>query len=101
MQDESISTKDYFSDFYLVFYLLFIHSFVCLFSSKVPFQFVIIMLVIYLYNLLKLFFIYSMLFGNLYIYFDWNGRTEISGRVKLLKKVLQRWCKEQNLKGIF
>uniref|UniRef100_A0A8C2X3Y6 UNC93-like protein MFSD11 n=1 Tax=Cyclopterus lumpus TaxID=8103 RepID=A0A8C2X3Y6_CYCLU len=22
----------------------------------------------------------SMLFGNLYIYFDWNGRTEISGR---------------------
>uniref|UniRef100_A0A8C4GVV4 UNC93-like protein MFSD11 n=1 Tax=Dicentrarchus labrax TaxID=13489 RepID=A0A8C4GVV4_DICLA len=24
----------------------------------------------------------SMLFGNLYIYFDWNGRTEISGRVK-------------------
>lgn len=22
----------------------------------------------------------SMLFGNLYIYFEWNGRTEIPGR---------------------
>uniref|UniRef100_A0A668A459 UNC93-like protein MFSD11 n=1 Tax=Myripristis murdjan TaxID=586833 RepID=A0A668A459_9TELE len=27
----------------------------------------------------------SMLFGNLYIYFDWNGSTEISGRVTLNK----------------
>lgn len=27
--------------------------------------------------------VYSMLFGNLYIYFDWNGRTEIPGRVNL------------------
>uniref|UniRef100_A0A8D3C950 UNC93-like protein MFSD11 n=1 Tax=Scophthalmus maximus TaxID=52904 RepID=A0A8D3C950_SCOMX len=27
----------------------------------------------------------SMLFGNLYIYFDWNGRTEISGRVSFRK----------------
>lgn len=26
----------------------------------------------------------SMLFGNLYIYFDWNGRTEIPGKVKLV-----------------
>lgn len=25
-------------------------------------------------------FICSMLFGNLYIYFEWNGKTEISGK---------------------
>lgn len=25
----------------------------------------------------------SMLFGNLYIYLDWNGRTEIPGRIQL------------------
>lgn len=29
--------------------------------------------------------IYSMLFGNLYIYFDWNGKTEISGGLNLFK----------------
>lgn len=33
------------------------------------------------HDFLKSFFFsfYSMLFGNLYIYFDWNGRTEIPG----------------------
>lgn len=34
------------------------------------------------YSIHQLCLVYSMLFGNLYIYFDWNGRTEISGRVK-------------------
>lgn len=34
------------------------------------------------YSTHQLYLVYSMLFGNLYIYFDWNGRTEILGRVK-------------------
>lgn len=42
----------------------------------------------FLYEKLYLCFLSSMLFGNLYVYFDWKGKTEISGNMMVWKSYL-------------